>query len=70
MIFGKTDEQRDIEKASRMSTIMKRTIKFAWLPTNLTDGRWIWLEEYVREGFPSMYGNWIVWSRQRLEKKS
>jgi hypothetical protein len=26
---------------------LERNIKFAWLPTRMNDGKWIWLKRYV-----------------------
>lgn len=61
MIFGKTDK----EKAKIASEHAKRRAygvkKYAWLPTVLENGQWIWLQPYYRFRFAHVrsYDEWV-----------
>jgi len=48
MIWGKTQQERDIAAAAkRTAKFRKKTsgyYRFAWYPEYLSDGRWVWLE--------------------------
>ena len=50
MIFGKSKQQREKEFRARLAAEAAGIIKFAYLPVHLTDGRWIWLEHYLKRG--------------------
>lgn len=49
MIFGKSKEEKHKERILEAcrKTLTKK--KFAFLPTYITDGRWIWLEDYYEK---------------------
>lgn len=49
MIFGKNPSkiQEEIDQLERDMTLAQGISKFAFLPIALSDGRWIWLENYA-----------------------
>lgn len=48
MIFGKTFEAQKQKKREKILFRLKNGCsRFAWLPTRLADGRWMWLEKYL-----------------------
>ena len=47
MTFGKTDEEVGIAKQKKLAALYDKEFKaFAWLPTKLGNGSYIWLEDY------------------------
>lgn len=46
MIFGKTHVQKQKEKIDHLISQCFVKTKFAYLPTELTDGRFVWLQDY------------------------
>jgi hypothetical protein len=65
MIWGKTLLQRntvDSEYWNRMRTV--GTVVYAWFPTHLRDGRWVWLEDVCKKWGSNDNGdpNWIYYA--------
>jgi len=48
MIFGKTHEERRKEWLPQRIAELCGVAAYAWLPTPLANGQWIWFEHYVR----------------------
>ena len=47
MIFGKTYSERYKEDQERLKELHgKWFYSFAWLPTEMSNGEWVWLEKY------------------------
>ena len=47
MIFGKTANEKYEEKQSKLKSLYKEEFTtFAWIPTQVWDGRFIWLQSY------------------------
>lgn len=55
MIFGKTDQQKQEEKRQKLIEKCRITKCFAWLPTEMNDGRTLWLETFFEA--PVIYVN-------------
>ena len=68
MIWGRSHQQRTDAFRERIKAkeSLGWHLKFAWVPTQLDDGRWVWLQSYERRyRWSSSYfeSGWAVFRR-------
>jgi len=47
MKFGKTYDERILARQEELKRLQKGIRHFAWVPEQMKNGRWIWLEHYI-----------------------
>ena len=67
MIFGKSNEQDNATKQTKIKAMIGGMREYAWLPVKLANGRWVWLEHYYAyyHGGTNEDGTYFLWSASR-----
>jgi len=64
MIFGKLDSDKHREEQDKIIRQINGVREFAWFPTQLRNGHWVWLEHYwaYYHGGNHPNGDFFIWS--------
>lgn len=69
MRFGKTYTDRHKEDQKHLESLyQKRFTSFAWFPTRMCDGQWVWLEDYTWTYDIACIGSCYIWLNSEYGK--